>query len=106
MKQEKTVHDLIYWLDQNYFITEDNDGSIRYALRQAYAAGYDQRAKELCSHHKKKIVLITKDGREIKYDSIKEAAKDLKLNRDVIDQILMGYNKRTRKHKYTFRYET
>ena len=74
-------------------------------LQMAYTIAWENRGRELTAHHKRKIIQYNRSGDIIgKFNSIKEAARKLKLNRDVIDNSLSGRTEFTRKEGYYFRY--
>jgi hypothetical protein len=55
------------------------DVSVKTALEQAYAGGYDARGVELSAHHKKEVIQFNKEGVEIaKFNRVTEAAKKIR----------------------------
>ena len=74
-------------------------------LQMAYTIAWENRGKELTAHNKRKIIQYNRSGDIVgRHNSINEAAKTLKLNRDVIDGSLSGRTKFTRKGGYYFKY--
>lgn len=87
-------------------ITEGtNPAVVDFYLDMISTISWKNRGRELTAHHKKKVAKYSRQGSLIqKYDSITEAARLSKLNRDVIDDSLSGRTQYTRKGGYYFRY--
>jgi len=87
-------------------IAEDvNPAVVDFYLDMISTISWENRGRELTAHNKKKIAKYNRQDKLIqKYDSITEAARLCKLNRDVIDDSLSGRTQYTRKGGYYFRY--
>ena len=88
------------------FVVEGNDEHVRFHLSLVWTAGYEYYRTREVTHNKRKIEYFTKDGKKIaEYNSIMEAAKELKIGRGTVDDILYGKTVGRRVTGHYFRYK-
>ena len=105
MTKDDVVNSIYRDLKLAGFIAEGKDEHVKWHLSLCWTAGYDERARELTAHHRKRVIQYNRRGGEVAtFGSIEEAAKANKMNRDVIDDSISGRTKFTRKRGYYFRY--
>ena len=88
------------------FVVEGKDEHVKFHLSMVWTAGYEFfRAREI-THNRKKIEYFNRDGDKIgEYDSIADAARELKIGRGTVDDILYGKSKGRRNTGNYFRYK-
>jgi len=103
MDQERAVNKALFWLKGQEEITMED---IKANLILMYGIGFDEGRRHLSARRTRKIVQFNSRGEVVgRFDSIKEAARILNFNRDVIDESLRGRCAYTRKGGYYFEYD-
>lgn len=105
MDQERAVNKILRDMKLSGIATEGNEGLTRFFLNIAWVTGFEYFRRTELNHNKREIVQYNKDGVEIgRYDSIEGAARQLKIGRGTIDDILYGKTKGRRNTGEYFRY--
>jgi predicted NUDIX family phosphoesterase len=104
MLQKIAINRTVRDLKMFGLINEEGTEDVKFHLNLLWIVAWEQRGRELTAHNKRKIIQYNKENKEIeRYNSIDEAAKILKYNRDVIDDSISERTKFTKKGYY-FKY--
>jgi hypothetical protein len=96
MEMDEAVNKAVMSMRLFQLVDEWDLNLVKMFGKELWAAGYDYRGRELSAHHIKKIEQFDLEGKKIgEFDSIKEAAKETKCCRDVIDEVLYGQRHHT-----------